>query len=407
MSGITKSSAISIAELVGSSKYTAIADDSLKDEDNAAWVLYLPPKPRQEYIELISWVRQIDRMAESEWTEGWGSRFQIFRIGWRTLILTHLVLPDDYHAELLLRMRRRWFSRRSGGAGFANATGSAHQAELAVIHAWDEYVDANAEYHRSDMVFDTIADYQWMLEHLGGAMFQVFSFLTDAQRRAVRAFGVVDLFFNHLRDMPEDTAQGLCYFPADVLDRFGVDRMEIIDGSCFRNAGYMHMMRFWLDDFLPHLYRLAAEFLNDTNLHFTWQILRHWFLRRHARLQRALRACAMDFRAATQMYYADVKPNLNRWIEESFYIAGCQSMLNAEEDDTLAPQSGASKSDLPFERRSEPPRLPVHGLPADLDSDMSADSLDQLVPANSGPDPGDSGTGWLVVGRRRLLRYPR
>src|SRR5689334_5215609 len=129
---------VSIAELVGSSKYVAIADDSLKDEDNAAWVMFLPARIQQEYIELISWIRQIDRMAENEWTEGWGSRFQIFKIGWRTLLLTHLVLPDDYHAELLLRMRRRWFSRKSIAA----------DDSLLVVHAWDEYVEATAEYHR-------------------------------------------------------------------------------------------------------------------------------------------------------------------------------------------------------------------------------------------------------------------
>lgn len=365
---------VSIAELVGSSKYTAIADDSLKDEDNAAWVMFLPEQFRKEYIELISWIRQIDRMAENEWTEGWGSRFQIFKIGWRTLLLTHLVLPDDYHAELLLRMRRRWFSRRGGSARHSSATNDT--GSLAVVHAWDEYVEAIAEYHRSDMVFETIRDYQWMLEHLGGSMFQVFSYLTDAQRRAVRAFGVVDLFFNHLRDLCEDTAQGLCYFPADVLDRFGVDRQEILNNDCFKNPGYVHMMRFWLDDYLPHLYRMAADFLNDTNLHFTWQILRHWFLRRHARLTRALRACAMDFRAATNMYYSEVKSNLAQWVKESFGIAHCQELLGIEESSAI----------------SHPP----------------ADSGDELLKVNlplAGPDPSDSGTGWLVLGHRSHKKW--
>ena len=353
---------VSIAELVGSSKYAAIADDTLKDEDNAAWVMFLPPKVQREYIELISWIRQIDRMAENEWTEGWGSRFQIFKIGWRTLLLTHLVLPDDYHADLLLSMRRRWFSRKSVQDGDS----------LLVVHAWDEYVEATAEYHRSDMVFDTIRDYQWMLEHLGGSMFQVFSFLSEPQRRAVRAFGVADLFFNHLRDLPEDTAQGLCYFPADVLDRFGVERQEIIEGSCFKNTGYLHMMRFWLDDFMPHLYRTAAEFLADTNLHFTWQILRHWFLRRHARLSRALRACSMNFYAATEMYYSELKPNLMTWLEESFRVAGVQHLLTAK------PSSAASPE------------------PA-----QSADSL-EILPIEGGmDDPNNSGSGWLVLSNRR------
>ena len=358
---------VSIAELVGSSKYTAIADDSLKDEDNAAWVMFLPPRVRREFIELFSWIRQIDRMAENEWTEGWGSRFQIFKIGWRTLLVTHLVLPNDYHAELLLRMRRRWFSRRSGSN------------ELPVVHAWDEYVEATAEYHRSDMVFDPIPDYQWMLEHLGGSLFQVFSFLSDPQRRAVRAFGIVDQFFNHLRDLQEDTAQGLCYFPADVLARFGLDREEILDGSCFKSAGFQHMMRFWLDDYLPHLYRLATDFLRDTELHYSWQILRHWFLRRHARLQRALRSCAMDFRAATAMYYADVKPNLSTWIEESFAAAGCQDLLRGQQSGDYGTGS--------------------HQWQVDALAEVSADTLSPAPIEEA--DPSDSGTGWLILGRPR------
>lgn len=381
---------VSIAELLGSSKYAAIADDSQKDEDNAAWVMFLPPRFRDDFIELSGWIRQIDRMAENEWTEGWGSRFQIFKIGWRTLLLTHLVLPDDYHAELLVRMRGRWFSRKRAAPD-----------SLQQVHAWDEYVEATAEYHRSDMVFETIRDYEWMLEHLGGSMFQVFSYLSEPQRRAVRAFGVADLFFNHLRDLPEDTAQGLCYFPADVLDRFGVERQEIIEGSCFKNVGYLHMMRFWLDDYLPHLYRLAAEFLGATNLHFTWRILRHWFMRRHARLTRALRLCAMDFRAATDMYYADVKPNMSSWVEESFSIAGCAPLLHGKEESWDA----EFRDDDDAESHSMLDALPASAT----DSHDALPALPPMDPdANDdGPNPANSGSWWLVLGRRRKSRAPR
>ena len=226
---------VSIADLVGSSKYAAIADDSLKDEDNAAWVMFLPPEVAADWIEVISWLRLIDRMAENEWLEGWGSRLQIFRIGWRALLVTGQVLPDDYHADLLTKMHRRWFTGKRG------------VMDWSPIHAWDEYVDAISEYHRSDMVFETIEEYERMLSRLGGSLLQVCPLLSDSQRLTVRAFGVMDQFFNQLRDLEEDTAQNLCYFPADVLDRFGVDRQELIDRSCFKNDGYHRMMRFWLD----------------------------------------------------------------------------------------------------------------------------------------------------------------
>ena len=186
---------VSIGELVGSSTYNAIADDSLKDEDNAAWVMFLPRKTAGEWISVISWLRLIDRMAENEWLEGWGSRLQIFRIGWRALLVTGQVLSDDYHQKLLSQMHLRWWDNQDGGMDWAS------------IYAWDEYVDAISEYHRSDMVFETIEEYERMLGRLGGSLMQVCPFLTDDERKKVRAFGVLDQFFNQLRDLEEDTAQ--------------------------------------------------------------------------------------------------------------------------------------------------------------------------------------------------------
>lgn len=306
---------VSIADLVGSSKYAAIADDSLKDEDNAAWVMFLPPEVAADWIEVISWLRLIDRMAENEWLEGWGSRLQIFRIGWRALLVTGQVLPDDYHADLLTKMHRRWFTGKRG------------VMDWSPIHAWDEYVDAISEYHRSDMVFETIEEYERMLSRLGGSLLQVCPLLSDSQRLTVRAFGVMDQFFNQLRDLEEDTAQNLCYFPADVLDRFGVDRQELIDRSCFKNDGYHRMMRFWLDDYLPTLYVRASEFLSLQNLHYSWRLLRHWWLRRYARIERGLRICNMDFCAANKLYFSEVKPNLSSWLQETFTAENCTELL--------------------------------------------------------------------------------
>lgn len=378
---------VSIGELVGSSTYNAIADDSLKDEDNAAWVLYLPRQVRREWIEIFSWIRLIDRMAENEWTEGWGSRFQIFKIGWRTLLLSGFVMPDDYHAELLGRMHRRWF-RRAGQA-----------SDQPSVTAWDEYVEATSEYHRSDMVFETLHDYEYMLEHLGGSLFQIFSFLTDAQRRAVRLFGMVDQFFNHIRDLQEDTAQGLCYFPAEVLDRFGLDRQEILDGSCLRHPGYRPMMNFWLNDYLPNLYARAEDFLNQKNFHFSWVIQKHWFLRRHRRLIRALRACDMDFRFATAAYYAEVKPNLSRWLEESFAAAGCVELLKNDPREALLDLREARQS------TSSKTPLPGHSSPGQTGHKRRDTRVDLLEKASedaaAGVNPGDSGAGWLVLGSQR------
>lgn len=333
----------SIAELVGSSRYNAIGDDTLKDEDNAAWVLFLPTEVARDWIEPFSWIRLIDRLAESEWIEGWGSRFQVFRIGWRTLLLTGYVLPDDYHFDLLSRMHARWFvpqlsagSPAGGsalGAGGSLGGGSAPSGggspAWTTLHAWDEYVEATARYTRSDMVFETLEEYENMLQSLGGSLFQIFPYLTEPQRQAVRAFGAVDQFFNHLRDLPEDTAQNLCYFPADVLYRFGVERQEILDGSCFQNRGYVNMMNFFISDFVPYLYSKAGDFLSDNAMHYSWRLLKHWFLRRHLRVERAFRQAGMNYKVASQLYFAEVKPGLKSWLRETFTAEGRLDLLAA------------------------------------------------------------------------------
>lgn len=434
----------SIAELVGSSRYNAIGDDTLKDEDNAAWVMFLPPDVARDWIEPFSWIRLIDRLAESEWIEGWGSRFQVFRIGWRTLLLTGYVLPDDYHHGLLSRMRARWFvapapagrphsrppvrpglgpvlssstpppvapSSASAGASAPprsasisdsiiasvaapSSTSSGHGSSSAagpawsVVHAWDEYVEATARYTRSDMVFETLAEYEHMLQSLGGSLFQIFPYLTEPQRQAVRAFGAVDQLFNHLRDLPEDTAQNLCYFPADVLDRFGVERQEILDGSCFQNPGYVKLMNFWISDFVPYLYSKAASFLSDNEMHYSWRLLKHWFLRRHVRLEQAFRRAGMNYKAASMLYFAEVKPGLSRWLRETFTAEGRLDLL------------AAGPRPLPALPSSNPPRRRVGLTPP---------ALPQLGPERESalePEPANDAAGGLPLSASGVAPAP-
>jgi hypothetical protein len=146
-------------------------------------------------------------------------------------------------------------------------------------------------------------------------------------------------------------------------------------------------MRFWLEDYLPYLYRLAGDFLKDPDLHASWRVLRHWFLRRHARLERALRTCGMNYHAATQLYYSEVEGNLAGWIEESFAAAGCADLLIGH--------------DLSQRLLSRPPAL-LHGEAKE--PPLSARSPPPPSYGNrfsSGPGPGDSGSSWLALSQQR------
>jgi phytoene synthase len=85
--------AFTVSHLIGSSQNLAFADDALKDEDNAAWVLTLKPEGRSEWIERIRWIRLIDRLAEQACITGDRTELQAFQTGWSHLQRTGQVQP--------------------------------------------------------------------------------------------------------------------------------------------------------------------------------------------------------------------------------------------------------------------------------------------------------------------------
>lgn len=311
----------SVARLVGSGRHRAIADDALKDEDNAAWVLQLAPEVRDEWIARIGWVRLADRLAEEEFICNDGRRdstpgsFSNFHRAWRTLRDEGRVVGDCVHPEILAAIAERWFVGRR---------------DSLAIDAWDRYLDAIATYHSSHLALNNLQDYERMLERLAGAFFQMFPFLDPRQAEAARYFGMVDQFYNNLRDLHEDARQGICYFPAALLRRFGVDRWEILQGTCFDNPGYRTLMAFWLDDYLPRLRLRTSGLILAEDLHPSWQILRDWSLHRYARIERILRQCDFDFTAFSPLYWEAVRADLSDRAERPVAIAADKCAIALE-----------------------------------------------------------------------------
>jgi phytoene synthase len=320
------------SRLVGSSRYQAITDDALKDEDNAAWVMDLPSTVRDQWIQRIAWIRLIDRLAEEHFIctanrelaptgraggsergrslQPTGSReFDQVYHDWQQLRAIALspgpTRPARAAARLnlthpiVIHIRDCWFQ---------DPTDPLNQYS---IQAWDQYLEAIATYHGSQLAIHTLADYRTMLERLAGAFFQILPFLRLDQCQAAGQFGVVDQFYNNLRDLAEDAQQGICYFPTEVLVHFGVRREAILDGSCCRQAGYQAMMRFWLEDYLPRLRRRAYRFILDDELHPSWQQLRSWSLHRYNRIEHLLRECKFDFVAFAPCYWEAVRQELS------------------------------------------------------------------------------------------------
>ncbi|MBE9040793.1 squalene/phytoene synthase family protein [Oscillatoriales cyanobacterium LEGE 11467] len=290
-----------ISQLVGSSLYRALADDSLKDEDNVAWVMTLAPSVRREWIERIGWIRLVDRWAENELLDDRCCEFQQFRAGWQFLCDRGFVPPGHPRESMLTRMQACWF-----GPG-------ATRADKLAVESWDIYLQAISTYHQPNLVVESLEQYEQMLENLAGRFFQILPFLPPNLWQAACYFGMLDQFYNNLRDLHEDAQQGICYFPREILARFGVTREEILQLRCSGNRGYYQLIEFWLDEYLPRLREAANGFIEAEGLHPSWQILRDWSLARYRRIEDIFRCCEFNYACFPQYYWTAVADDLERW----------------------------------------------------------------------------------------------
>jgi phytoene synthase len=303
--GRQESPALSISQVVGSSAHRAFSDDALKDEDNAAFVRCLAPPVREEWLRRLRWIRMADRLAENERLEPAARRFTWFCHSWRRFVATGETEPQDPHGPAVQEIGRCWHTPE---AGWRSAS-----ATPITARAWAAYIAALADYHRRDLVLSTLADHDTMLGRLSGHLFQLIPFLSPAAAEAIYDFGALDQFMNNLRDLQEDASHGICYLPEAALAAAGVDRESLLAGSVLGGPGYRHLMRFWLDEHLPALRRRAAAFvgmeLGDPSL----ELMRRWTLHRHARIERVLRGCGLDFRLFPACYWAEVRRDLDTW----------------------------------------------------------------------------------------------
>jgi phytoene synthase len=295
-----------VATYVASSDCQAIADDALKDEDNGLWLMAVPASMHQSWFQRFQWIRWLDRLAEQDQiVQAGGVEFAAFRAAWQQLATTGQLPTQTDHSgmaggawPILEDLHRTWFADGKPGD---------HPLEMA---GWQEYVDAIARYHRPHFTLETLADYEAMLDHLAGACFQFLPDLTPEQRAIARPFGMVDQCYNILRDLYEDARQGICYFPQEVLQEFGVTVAEILNFTCFDNPGYRPLMAFWLQDYLPQLRRRTAPFLQSAPMHPTWQALILWFIHRYHRIEAVMAACDDNFVTFASRHWAQVAGEL-------------------------------------------------------------------------------------------------
>jgi len=253
------------ASELASSAHAAVGDDALKDVDNAAWVAELEPSIQPVWLQRIRAIRLADRLAENQQLDPTSRRFDRF-------------VPSVFDGE-----------------------------GPAVLAAWTRYLAALRTYHRADLRLPTVADHRAMLDRLSGSIFQLVPFLLPQQFEAIRGLGALDQFFNNLRDLAEDAAHGICYFPDDVLGRARLRREDVLGDGWRSTRGWPKLMRFWLDEYLPELERGAAAFVACEDLHPSVARLRSECRARYLRILNHFRTVGFDFRRFAEEYWREVR----------------------------------------------------------------------------------------------------
>jgi phytoene synthase len=275
------------ASQLASSAYAALGDDALKDFDSAGWVLDLPPAMQPVWLQRIGAIRLADRLAENQQLDPASRRFDGFTSGLGTLRPSSVQAATDGVPRLA--------AQDFVGDG------------PAVFVAWTHYLAALRTYHRHDLRLPTLSDHRTMLDRLSGSLFQLVPFLSPPQFEAIRGLGVLDQFFNNLRDLAEDAAHRICYFPDDVLARAGLRRDDVLGDGWRSTPGWPELMRFWLDEYLPELERGAARFDACDDLHSSVARMRSECRARYLRILDRFRAVRFDFRRFAKEYWREVR----------------------------------------------------------------------------------------------------
>ncbi|TMA09950.1 MAG: hypothetical protein E6J84_15190 [Deltaproteobacteria bacterium] len=181
-----------------------------------------------------------------------------------------------------------------------------------MLAAWTRYLAALRTYHRADLRLPTVADHRSMLDRLSGSIFQLVPFLLPQQFEAIRGLGALDQFFNNLRDLAEDAAHGICYFPDDVLGRARLRREDVLGDGWRSTRGWPKLMRFWLDEYLPELERGAAAFVACEDLHPSVARFRSECRARYLRILNHFRTVGFDFRRFAEEYWSEVRERAAR-----------------------------------------------------------------------------------------------
>lgn len=267
---------------IGSAYLGEVPDDTAKDRDCLQFLDGLAPTVCAAWLRMLRCIRLTDRLAEHQRRDPCGQRFSQFVAAWCEVCAGRNALTECDDSEVLDSARDALFD--SNGAC----------RDQAALLAFNEFLRALVDYTCLPFPLDALGQHDVMLDRLSGNLFATFPYLTSEQRRSIRSLGCLDQCFNNLRDIAEDSEQGLCFFPEDVLRDCGLSRNTMLDGTAFRSRQWNEFVRFWLDDYVPSLRCQARAFTEAPDLHASVRAMRDDVLSRYARIERLFRRVGGD-----------------------------------------------------------------------------------------------------------------
>lgn len=288
----------SISWQIGSSQHSARTDDAVKDEDNVAWVLDLPEAERLEWVTALKWIRLPDRMLEHDVFDSptkASATFAQFSTAYFQVRETGDLSGSGPFYSLLAALRTRWQRE------------ALSEADLQV---WDLYLFSLERYAHPDFRIADMREYGEALYGLSGTFFQTLPFMPTAYRAQVGVLGTLDQFYNNLRDLEEDTARGLCYFPDDLLNRFQLQRGDMPQLIESPTPRFVALIEWLCHCFAADLRRQLGPLLTAPDLHPSWEIMLRSVLLRHHRIDYWFRACGYSAARFSRTYWNQVDADL-------------------------------------------------------------------------------------------------
>lgn len=282
-----------VSGLIHSGDFYDETDDTEKDEDNGSWIMQLPPGPRDAWVTTLEWIRTPDRFLEhhlfDDGAAAPGYGFSEFVDDWRRLGTGRHPEPSPCR-DLFERLREQM------------AAGVLSEADLG---AGDLYLDSLWRYRAPRL--STIEDYRQALYGLSGSFFMAFPFKPPGLLAEIGVFGTLDQFFNNLRDLSEDLQRGICYYPAELLGMFDIERDEIFTLVERSDVRFVRMNEHLLTTLVPQLQREASSLFSAGGLHHSWTELLRNCLMRHSRIEYVARLARFNPSEFRRLYWPIVR----------------------------------------------------------------------------------------------------